>query len=86
MMAAMFSMVWGVSGAYGHPFPWVTRRLTASRRQRYASPASAQSDVDLGGSSFSRRNSAPSLAGAIFMPAMRYGGCARDAFGLAGFL
>jgi len=33
-----------------------------------------------------RRTSAPTVAGAFFVPAKRYGGCAWDTFGCAGFL
>jgi len=52
----------------------------------YAFCAGAKSSADLGGSKPLRRTSAPTIAGAFFMPAMRYGGCARDTFGYAGVL
>ena len=52
----------------------------------YAFRAGAKSSADLGRSNLSRRTSAPSIAGAFFVPAMRYGGCAWDAFERAGFL
>ena len=52
----------------------------------YAGPAAANSAAALGRANDSRRTSAPSIVGAFFVPAMRYGGCAWDAFGRAGFL
>jgi len=52
----------------------------------YAFRAGAKSSADLGGSKPLRRTSAPTIAGAFFVAAMRYGGCARDAYGHAGVL
>lgn len=60
--------------------------LTTLMTNDYAGLAGAKSSADLGGSSTNRRTSAPIIAGVFFVPAMRYGGCARDAFGHAGFL
>lgn len=60
--------------------------LTILMANRYAELAGAKSSADLGRSNTSRRTSAPSIAGAFFMPAMHYGGCAWDAFERAGFL
>ena len=60
--------------------------LLSPRMPIYALLATANSVADLGRSNDSRRTSAPSIAGAFFVPAMRYGGCAWDAFGRAGFL
>ncbi|MGO3217465.1 MAG: hypothetical protein ACTIJ4_15310 [Halomonas sp.] len=58
--------------------------LTTLMTNGYADLAGAKSSVDLGGSRLKRRISAPLIVGAFFVPAMRYGGCARDAFGHAG--
>lgn len=52
----------------------------------YANGADAKSSADLGGSKPLRRTSASSIAGAFFVLAMRYGDCARDAYGHAGVL
>lgn len=52
----------------------------------YSSNAGEKLSADLGGSKPLRRTSAPTIAGAFFMPAMRYGGCARDTFWYAGVL
>lgn len=60
--------------------------LTTLMTNRYADLAGAKSSVDLGGSYSQRRTSAPIIAGAFFVSAMRYGGCAWNAFGHAGFL
>jgi len=49
----------------------------------YALLAGAKSSADLGRSILKRRTSAPSIAGAFFVPAS-YGGCAWDAFERAG--
>lgn len=59
--------------------------LTSSTAPGYASRAAANSAVDLGRSRETWRTSAPTMSGAFFVPAMRYGGCAWDAFGRAGF-
>lgn len=56
--------------------------LTYLNRPTYADSAPAKSGADLGGSN-SKRRTAPKT-GAIFLPVC-YGGCARDAFGHAGF-
>lgn len=60
--------------------------LTALTWPGYAAFVAANSATDLGRSNDSRRTSAPTMSGAFFMPAMRYGGCARDTSGCAGFL
>ncbi len=54
----------------------------------YSAHVPAKSGADLGRSSSQRRTSAPvTIAGAFFASAMlRYGGCAWDTFGCAGFL
>ena len=62
--------------------------LAQHQRRRYSGHAPAKSGTDLGRSSSQRRTSAPvTIAGAFFASAMlRYGGCAWDTFGCAGFL
>lgn len=60
--------------------------LTIPSASRYASLAGAKSSVGRRNPFTSRRNSAPILAGAFFVPAECYGGCAWASFGLAGFL
>ena len=52
----------------------------------YALLADAKSSAGRGNPSYPRRTSAPTLAGAFFVPAMRYGCCAWDAFERAGSL
>lgn len=62
--------------------------IANSPRQPYSSPVAANSATGFGHPSKSRRTSATvSKAGAFFVPAiLLYGGCARGAFGRAGFL
>lgn len=60
--------------------------LALDAQYRYGIPAGAKSSARRGNLNTSRRTSAPFIAGAFFVPAMRYGGCAWDAFGRAGFL
>lgn len=52
---------------------------------RYAREAAANSAADLGRSKSEWRTSAASMSGAIFVPAVSYGGCAWEPFGVAGF-
>lgn len=54
--------------------------------RRYAATVAAKSVTDLGRSNSQRRTSATTMMGAFFVPAMRYGGCARDTSRCAGFL
>ena len=60
--------------------------LQRSPMPLYASTVAAKSAAGRGNPSYPRRTSAPTLAGAFFVPAMRYGGCAWDAFERAGSL
>lgn len=62
----------------------VARRKT----ERYALAVAANSATGFSGPSLRRRTGATiSIAGAFFVPALlRYGGCARETFGSAGFL
>ena len=64
------------------------RRLAPAIGPRYGSRVTVNPVADLGRSSSNRRTSAHHpIAGAFFASAMsRYGGCARDTFGCAGFL
>lgn len=59
--------------------------LTTLMTNGYADLAGAKSSADLGGSNSEWRTSATIIVGAFFVPAMRYGGCARNAYGHAGF-
>lgn len=62
--------------------------IANKHQRRYGSPVTVNPVADLGRSHSQRRYSAPvTIAGAFFASAMsRYGGCARDTFGCAGFL
>lgn len=72
------------------PRPLAQLRLRVAKHTgwRYRSPVTVNPVADLGRSSSNRRTSAHHpIAGAFFASAMlRYGGCARDTFGCAGFL
>ena len=67
-----------------HLFPTVANR----QRPAYSSPVAANSATRFGRRNIVRRTSATiPKAGAFFVPAISlYGGCARGAFGRAGFL
>lgn len=67
--------------------PGLKKALVSSVFGMYRRPVAANSATDLGRSKTTRRTSALHLtAGAFFVPAaLRYGGCAWDAFGRAGF-
>lgn len=60
--------------------------LALDAQYRYGIPAGAKSSAGIDSPNTSRRTSAPSMPGAFFVPAMRYGGGAWDAFERAGFL
>ena len=68
--------------------PQVIRTVALSKTGRYSLAVAANSATGLGNPTKSRRNSAPiTIAGAFFVPAFtRYGGCAWETFGSAGFL
>lgn len=59
--------------------------LAHATPRRYAQGAAANSAADLGRSEPEWRTSAAVMPGAFFVPAMRNGGCAWDAFERAGF-
>lgn len=60
--------------------------LTAISSRGYSSVVAAKSVTGRRNPNESRRNSAPTLAGAFFVPAKCYGGWLWAGFGLAGFL
>lgn len=62
--------------------------LASNHARRYGSLVAANSAIGFGRPRKYRRNSAPiTIAGAFFVPAVpRYGGCAQDTLGCAGFL
>ena len=62
--------------------------LASQHQRRYGSPVTVNPVAGFGDPFRQRRTGAiNSIAGAFFVPAAsRYGGCARDTFGYAGFL
>jgi len=65
------------------PLPY----LASQHQQRYGSPVAANSATGFGDPNYPRRTSAaPQTAGAFFVPAVRYGGCAWETERSAGSL
>ena len=78
-------MVRGLVLAIRHPLAGEDLRLP--KRSGYDARVTAKSVTGRENPYYSRRNSAPTFAGAFFVPAKRrYGGCAWAGFGPAGFL
>ena len=72
-----------------HKTPHTMRQapaLAPTLRERYCKAVTAKSVTGRGNPNPKRRTSAPISAGAFFVPAACYGGCAWDTFGCAGFL
>lgn len=65
--------------------PQQVKHFAFSQRLAYGLSVTAKSVTGRGNPNF-RRTSAPISAGAFFVPAVCYGGCAWDTFGCAGFL
>ena len=67
--------------------PHVEQCLREPERSAYDARVAAKSATGRGNPYYSRRSSAPTFAGAFFVPVKRsYGGCAWDALERAGFL
>ena len=66
--------------------PQQIKRIAFSQRLAYGLAVTAKSVAGCGNPNHQRRTSAPISAGAFFVPAACYGGCAWDAFERAGFL
>ncbi len=72
----------------GHQRARMKKSVACDELRGYRSPVAANSATGFGDPIGCRRNSAPiTIAGAFFVPAdSRYGGCAWETFGSAGFL
>lgn len=66
--------------------PQQVKHFAFSQRLAYGLSVTAKSVNGRGNPNPKRRTSAPISAGAFFVPAAYYGGCAWDTFGCAGFL